>query len=188
MAGVEQPGDVRVRQPRHDLPLAREALGAAGGEHARGEELDRHLAFVAAVGAARQPDAAHAAAAELAHQRVGADGLAGHVRWRLHRRGLQEAAAVQRFELCQPGLHLGGECRVGVVHHGQVLGTLRGGQLDQLVEQRRQFAPACAIRLAGGHQRSATDRYRRAFCQSRCTVRSVTPRFAAISGSLRPPK
>ena len=43
-------------------------------------------------------------------------------------------------------------------------------------------------RAGSGRQRSAIDRNRRAFCQSRCTVRSVTPRHSAISTSVRPPK
>ena len=41
---------------------------------------------------------------------------------------------------------------------------------------------------AGRHQRRAIERNSRAFCQSRCTVRSVTPRHSAISASDKPPK
>ena len=188
VAGVEQPRDVRVRQPRHDAALAREALGAGGREQPGVEELDRHLGLEAAVGALRQPDAAHAAAADLAHQRVRAHGLAGQPgRWR-QGRGLQEAAVVQARELVEPGRQFGRQCGVVGLQGRQARRALGGRQVQQRVEQRRQHLPACAVHRARRHQRSATRRNSRALCQSRCTVRSVTSRLAAISASVRPPK
>ena len=188
VAGVQQPRDVGVCQARHDAALAGEALGAGGREQAGAEELDGHLAFKTAVGALGQPDAAHAALAELAHQGVGPHGLPGQARWGGQGRCLQKAAVVQAAELAQPGGQLLGQGRVLGLQCGQAGLALGRRELEQLVEQRGEHRPAGTVDRAGRHQRRATFRNRRALCQSRCTVRSVTSRWAAISASLRPPK
>ena len=65
-AGVDQPGDVRMGEPREDGALAPEALFAAAADQRGVEQLDRDLAFEAAVAARRQPHAAHAAVADRA--------------------------------------------------------------------------------------------------------------------------
>jgi hypothetical protein len=54
-AGVEQPRDVRVRQPRQDAAFALEALAGLGAVKPPVHQLDGGLAFVAAVAAPRQP-------------------------------------------------------------------------------------------------------------------------------------
>ena len=74
-AGVVQARDVRVLQPCADLPFARHALRQAGAL-GQARQLQRHFTLEDAVGALGQPDAAHAAAADLVLQAVGADDLA----------------------------------------------------------------------------------------------------------------
>ena len=65
--------DVRMREPREDRAFALEALSAGAADERGVEQLDRRLAFEAAVAALGQPDAAHAAVADGRDQRVGAD-------------------------------------------------------------------------------------------------------------------
>src|SRR3546814_5800467 len=67
-AGVEQARDVRMPQAREYLPLAGEAQAQVGIGQARAQQLERHPALVQAVGAAGQPDLAHAAFAEQAFE------------------------------------------------------------------------------------------------------------------------
>src|SRR3546814_16669616 len=56
-----------------DLPLAGEAQAQVGIGQARAQQLERHPAPVQAVGAAGQPDLAHAAFAEQAFELVRPD-------------------------------------------------------------------------------------------------------------------
>ena len=79
-AGVDQPGDVRVGQPREQAAFAPEPLLAArrAGAHQREvQQLDRGAALEAAVRALGQPDRAHAAVPDRRDQPIGADGVAG---------------------------------------------------------------------------------------------------------------
>ena len=48
-AGIDQAGNVRMRQPREDRALAAESLFAAAADERRVQQLDRHLSFVAAI-------------------------------------------------------------------------------------------------------------------------------------------
>ena len=68
VARVEHGEDVRVLQPCGQLDLAQEPLGAERGRQLRVQHLERHRAVVAEVG--REIDRGHAAAAELALERV----------------------------------------------------------------------------------------------------------------------
>jgi len=184
-AGVQQPRDVRVRQAREDAALALEARRVAVAEQARAQELDRDLALVAAVRAPRQPHGAHAAVADLAHQRVRAERLARQAAGLGQRRLLHELAALDGGQVRQHrGDGLGG-LRILRVQRGQARVAVVVGQVQQLVQQRRQPPPGL---FSNAHEVNAEERNSRAFCQSRCTVRSVTPRIAAISASDRPPK
>jgi hypothetical protein len=65
-----------VLQQRADLAFTRHALGQARAPGQAGQ-FQRHLALEAAVGACSQPDAAHAAAADLAQQGVRAHAVTG---------------------------------------------------------------------------------------------------------------
>ena len=144
-AGIEQACDVRVVEPREDAALALETRHAAAAEQPGLQELDCHLAFVAPIGAPRQPDAAHAAVAQFTLQRVGADGLAAEAGRSGHRGRGQKGLAVELLHAHE--------------HRGQVLcqhrvfgpqgveaGLLLGGrQVEQLVEPGRDLRPARGI-------------------------------------------
>ena len=68
LAGVEDRQDVRVLQPRGELDLAEEALRPERQGKLGVEDLERDPAVVLEV--AREPDRGHAAAAELALERI----------------------------------------------------------------------------------------------------------------------
>ncbi|CAM4072987.1 hypothetical protein ROSA5918_21850 [Roseateles saccharophilus] len=201
-AGIQQPRDMRVRKPAEDLALAGEAGRATAAEHAGAEELDRNVALEAAVGPARQPNRAHAAPAQFALQHIGPDVQAGQVgrligcRQRVDdgacRRRVQEALHVQRRIVGQQGLEPVGQRAILRAQGRQALAALGLGQVQQLVEQGAQHGPLLLV--DGGHRcvppqpRRLVARKSRAFCQSRCTVRSVTPSASAMSRSGRPAK
>ena len=84
-AGVDQPGDVRMREPGEDVAFAAETLFAGPPDQRGVQELDRDLALEAPVAAAGEPHAAHAALAKRRFQRIGADDLAGECRRLRHR-------------------------------------------------------------------------------------------------------
>ncbi len=67
-AGVEQRQDVRVVEAGGDLDLAEKALRADGRGQLGAQDLDRHLSPVLEVAGVK--DGCHAAAAELALERV----------------------------------------------------------------------------------------------------------------------
>ncbi len=163
-AGVEQAGDVRVRQPREDAAFALEARRVAMPEQAGAQELDRHLAFVAAVGAACQPHGAHAAVADLAHQRVRADRLSVEAGGLGQRRRLHELAALDGWQVLQHRANRVGEHRVLGAQLGQAHGALVVRKVQQFVEQRREPAPGF---LADAHWVNAAERKSRALRQSR---------------------
>ena len=75
-AGVDQPRDVRVGQPREQAALALESLLAARRARAHQrqvEQLDRGAALEAPVRALGQPDGPHAALPDRRDQPIGAD-------------------------------------------------------------------------------------------------------------------
>jgi hypothetical protein len=75
-ATVEQPRDVRVRQTREDLPLARE-IGQRLGAGNAAQHLDRGKLFEMPVAAPRAIHTAHAAVADALDQGPGAEHVAG---------------------------------------------------------------------------------------------------------------
>ena len=75
-AGVEDPRDVRVVHQGQGLALGLEAGDDLLGVHARLDDLERDLAMDRALLLGEEDDA-HAALAELADDRVGADARAG---------------------------------------------------------------------------------------------------------------
>src|SRR5438552_1056019 len=88
-------------QPGQDATFPLEARLTVPTDQAGVQELGRGLALVAPVAPIRQPDAAHAALAELRAQRVVAEGLTGERGLRRGRGPLQEALLLEvlvRFE------------------------------------------------------------------------------------------
>jgi hypothetical protein len=75
-ARVKQSRDVRVREPSQYLRFAQEPLAQGTPGEIRVECLDRDLAFVEPVVAAREPDLAHAALSNLVEDAVGAEARA----------------------------------------------------------------------------------------------------------------
>ena len=78
-AAVDQLRDVRVLQPRQQFAFAAELILHVRAVHAELDQLQRDALGELAVRAFGEPHAAHAAAAEFAHQAVGADELPGFV-------------------------------------------------------------------------------------------------------------
>ena len=136
-----------MRQPREDAALAREALAAAARGKADVEELDGNMALVAAIGAARQPHAAHAALAELALDDVGADAPAGEPA--LHaglgltqkRRAFEEVFLLQARQAAKQLREVVGQRGVFGAQRRHALDAHRSLEIEQLVEQRAQARP-----------------------------------------------
>ena len=76
-AGVQQVGDVRVREARQDLALAAKALRPGAADQRQVQQLDGHRCVEAAVFAPRPPHAATTTLADGCLQQVGAQALAG---------------------------------------------------------------------------------------------------------------
>ena len=128
-AGVVEPRDVGVFQPRQDVALALEAQrrGAIGKGVQR--QLQRHLALVGAVGAFGAPDRGHAAAAQWRHQPPGADALArrqpaGRAGGVVGARHAEQGPAVEPFGRRLVGM--GGEQRAQRVRQAGVRRLQRG--------------------------------------------------------------
>ena len=75
-ARVVQACDIRMRERGEDLPLARHSLREPGALPGAVRKLQRDRPIDEPVAALRQPHGAHAAAAQLAHQAIGPDGVA----------------------------------------------------------------------------------------------------------------
>ena len=186
-AGIQQPGDVRMLQPRQDLALAVEALAQARVGVARVQQLQRHLPPVQPVGTLGQPHLAHAALAQRAQQAVGTGMRVGvpAARVRLHQRRGHEILAVvfQRQQLAQ----LSGGLGIVGLQLRQAALALFGREFEQFVKQRRQTLPALGVH-ARQLSRSDAIRNSRAFCQSRRMLRSERCISSAISASPSPAK
>src|ERR1700751_1932492 len=63
-AGIEQPGDGRVREPRQQARFVSDLLGSIPPETPTVEQLDGYAALELAIAATRQPHAPHPAATE----------------------------------------------------------------------------------------------------------------------------
>ena len=82
-AGIVKAGDIRVRQRRQDLAFACHALGERCDAPAHVRQLQRDLTLEETIGSICQPDARHAALANLAQQPIRADErLSGRPLWR----------------------------------------------------------------------------------------------------------
>ena len=79
-AGIDQAGDVRVREPGKDAAFALEALAAGAADQRALSSLTATSPAIAAVAAPGEPDAAHAALADRPLERVGAEVLPGQAR------------------------------------------------------------------------------------------------------------
>ena len=158
-AGVEQVGDVRVRQPRQHLAFALEAQRAGAADQRRVQQLHRDGALEAAVGAAREPDAAGAALADGRLQRVGADALAGERAGRVVRcrgRGAgKELRVLGALGVGEQRREFAGERGVVDAQGVEAGGPLRGVEVEQVVEQRTEPLPALGVRNDHGVPPSA---------------------------------
>jgi hypothetical protein len=67
-AGIVEPRDARVGEPGEDVALAVEAVAQRAAQQMRMRQFQCDLALIGAVRARRQPDRAHAAAAERTQQ------------------------------------------------------------------------------------------------------------------------
>ena len=202
-----------MAQAGEDLPLAGEALAQVGIGEPRAQQFQGDATLVQAVGAARQPDLAHAALAEQAVELVRADqgvGL-GHRRRRHQRLG--EEVLVVLFQR-QQRFDLGRQRRILLAQRVEPRLAGIGFEFDQRVEQRREALPAFGIHRRGvgawvgssshapqGRARCSVEGQRspfsspsdasrnmRAFCQSRRMLRSERFISSAISCSDRPAK
>nr|WP_326538432.1 hypothetical protein [Pseudorhodoferax sp.] len=224
--GIDQPCDVRMRQPRQDGALAPKARRQRLPHDARVQQLDGRAALKVAVAALGQPHRAHAAFAQRFNQCVGANAAAGQA---LHGHGgITLQHLVQPTRACvrgQQGAQFGRQPCVARGQRVDPAGALFGGQVQHLVEPGAQALPVVDV---DGHQdsrrvigqavlnrgkrkrRVKADKagvnvgwgtvgaaaqllivccsHRRAFSQSRCTVRSDTPRKAAMSMKVSPQK
>ena len=146
-------------EPGQDRAFALEAPRGVAADGRQVQQLDRHLAFEAAVGAARAPDAAHAAVAQRRLEQVRADRLADearaverHEQWRLR--------GVAAQELRTAGGGFIGEQRVKALGDRRLLGAQLGQarrargivELEQLVEQRAHALPLGKV--GQGHRRT----------------------------------
>ncbi len=167
LPGVEQPGDVRVVQPRQQALFLREPLPQRGRGGAAVQQLDGHARFEGAVGAARGPDLAHPACAQPVRQFPGTKAQAGVVGFgqglgRPRRRVGEKAAAAAFLAvvLGQQLAHLGG-------NHGCSLRQQRqpgsGRQCLGLLEQGPDGKPVVWRRRVSRHAADArsTTRCRR---------------------------
>ena len=191
-AAVQQGGDVRVAQPRQDLPFAQEALARRLRIGTGTDQLQRGVLRVRPVVAVHAVHRAHAAVAEnagdaprpdaAADQRIArhvavlvAEGpaprqcIAGE---RLRATGIRHQQGIDGT--AQPGI-----VAAGLLQPGLALG---GRDLDGLAEQGQGLPPAFEIAVVA-HLPSSANRKARAVRQSRRTVRSLTPSICAISVS-----
>jgi hypothetical protein len=145
--GVEQARDVRVREPREDAALALEAARAVAAHQCEIEQLDRRLPFVAAVAAAGEPDAAHAAVAKarlegVAAERPAFEALAGR-----EGRAFEEALGSRLRVVPELRLELLRE-RCVVAADGVETGAARVEvRVEQLVDQGADGLPALPVRI-----------------------------------------
>ena len=216
-ARIVESCDVRMIQRSEDRTLACHALCEAGVRNDMWQ-LERHRPIDQTVDPFREPHRAHAAAAELAHEAIGADRASALIRCG---RCFERDARQRREEIA--GLDLGGarEQRAQLRLEGVELriqrveprGARGGRAVERFIEQPLEVGPRCDIEPQLRHraprcehvlssygiaahepdiprspQVSICESTRRAFSQSRRTVRSVTPSASAISVSVSPAK
>jgi hypothetical protein len=211
---VEQRQDVRVAEPGGDSDLVEEASrGRGAGADVGAQHLEGDVAPVANV--ARLVHDAHAAASQLATEGVAAGERRGEGRVGRGRGAVRAARGEERGEArgggaVEAGVAAGAVGVQAVGEHGRGVGVQRvvaaargaeegvsapGRRGERRVEQRFERRPALGrhrrgrarARMSPTHAASVRRSSMRAFAQSRCTVRTVTPRAAAISSSVIPP-
>jgi hypothetical protein len=137
-AAVDQPRDVRMRQPRENLPFAREQRERGGVGNAA-QQLDRRDLLEMPVVALRAVDRAHAAVADFADERPHAEAVAdlqlvaGDPCQR-EQHGLGDAVRAERG-LREQRAHFVDDRRI-VLERGQARFALGVGQVGQFIEQR----------------------------------------------------
>ena len=188
-AAIEQTRDSRMLQLRQDLPLALETKPGLGVGVRGGDELDRHLLAVLAVGPLAQVDHAHAAAADLLHHPVRSDGFrrrsfGAQLGARRHRRIEQRAGFLLHS---QQRFHRAAQLAVGSAQPVHRRGALAGVRFQHARQNRLDLAPAsrghgCAV------PSMCSSSHSRAVPHSRFTVAGEIPRHSAVSSIERPPK
>src|SRR5262245_195845 len=139
-AAVKQPGDIRMIQAGENLPFAPETLQDKVGVHAGRYQLDRGFYLVLVIVALGQVHRAHAAAADLANQPVGADPF----------RSAPGALGVDKMPnagsdlilnkrsgllvVLQEGVDLAEQVRVAIASRLDPRAALAGGNVQRLVE------------------------------------------------------
>ncbi len=110
-AGIDDPGDLGVRQAAEDASFAREPRFAGAADERGVQQLDGDPAVVAPVGALGQPHAAHAAVADRLDQPVRAQLQSGQGRPRRLDGGSagQEVVVLDGVALGEPAGNLAGE-------------------------------------------------------------------------------
>jgi len=151
-AGIDEPGDVRVRQPGQDGPLTPEPFLPALTDEPKVEELDRRAPLVAAVGAAREPDRAHAAKAQGRLEPPGIDDLAGQGSGFARGRVLQVTLSRDRLAFLEETGQLREESRIVPRERLEPGGPLRRRDLQPLVQPVAERHPTAIIDR--GHSRS----------------------------------
>jgi hypothetical protein len=148
--GVEQARDVWVFQPRQDAALALEALARLGAVQAPVHQLDGGLAVVAAVAAARQPHAGHAAFPQRRFDgpRPQVMACAGQGRCGL-RRAAEEVLAAGGFLPCQQTLQDSGVLREACPQLGQPGRALGFRKVQRFIEQRADALPGVGVGNVG---------------------------------------
>ena len=180
-AGVEQLGDARVLQPRENRALAPETFARFGVEEAGAQQLDRGFAFVVAIGAARTPDAAHAALADHVDERPAAQSFArGHTRrqQRLLGHTTQERHAARGFARDQQRAQLGRRVRLVRGEIVQPALALERRQGQQFVDAGRKLSPAGCVR--GRHGPSSLQR-------AAISTQSAAQQHPTLGGRAAPP-
>ena len=189
--------DVGMRQTRRDLDLAQKALMPERECDLGQQDLQRHPPVMLVI--LGQVDDRHATAAELAHDLVGAQPIAGlerlspgdarHHGARSDRRGFLQEGAGGGAGSEQP-LDLGAQRRVTRAHGAEQRDALLGRHLECGVEQLARSRPSARASTPSSQSQLRSSWYSHplAFTQSRSTVRAVTPRATAVSSSVSPAK
>ena len=152
---VQQPRDVRMVEPGEGAAFEPKALFARLADPHGVNELDRHGAFVAAVGAMSAPHAAHAAPARLRVDDIRPDVVADQGRRldtliRDRRWALEKACKTLALPVGQGALNRGGHFRILISQRAEPRRTLLLGHIHRLVQQPAQQLPALIPK--GGHE------------------------------------
>jgi hypothetical protein len=148
-AGVEQAGNVRMRQPRQYAAFMPEPIRAFAHEQAQIEELDRGESFEAPIAAFRQPNDAHAAFPERPLQRVVADDSSSQGRraGEIDGRPFQKILGEDGRALSEQGRDVSGEGWVLVPQLRKQGFPPRFVCIQQFIEQRTDNTPTRGVEL-----------------------------------------